>query len=485
MPRSRFRSMLWSGLALSGTLTTETAMAQENYATWGQHRFILLDTRATAADIPVMTRAVPILIRLTDANFGSGFTESFGRGADLRFTKLGDTVRLPHQTERWDSAARQAEIWVWVDTVKADHITALRMHWSKAGAADSARGSSVFRTADGFQAVYHMNSGSTGSEMDATANAFIATASGAPGTAEGIVGPARTFNNPSNGNDLAGQYLTLANSSAGALDFSQIGTYSLSAWFKSTQNGSNGKVIVGKGDYQYAMHLNLGTNLEGMEFEDAVGWRYAATGTPSTDVWHHAVTVRDGSDLHLYLDGNLVADAPALYASGEARKSGFNVSIGALLRNDPGGNGPGNTRGWIGSIDEVRLSSAYRNGGWVRLEYENQKANQTLVSISYTLPAVALNPARNSAARHFRILPFATGYVFDLEEAGAGTRMTLTDLRGAIKWKSTTNAQGQIHWNGNFGGRKAPPGIYLLRVEPSGVSGHRDEPFTRKISISP
>jgi hypothetical protein len=473
-----------TGLLLGAALMATTATAQENYSTWGQHKFVTLDTRATAANVSSTVTGIPVLVRLTASNFSDGFTQSSGRGADLRFTKVGDAVRLPYQIERWDSASKKAEIWVLVDTVKGGTVTSLRMHWAKPGAADSSRGSAVFGTAQGYQAVMHMNGAGTGNEQDATANAFTATAVGSPTGAEGVIGRARVLSNPTDGASGSGQYFVLENSAGSNLNFPVFGSYTLSAWVHSTGSGSNGKVIVGKGDTQYALQINQSTLLECVEFQGGVGWNYMTVQPPAEGEWHHVTYVRSGESMFLYMDGDLVADAQQQYGTTDGRNENFNVSIGTRLLNTTP-NGSGNNRGWVGSLDEIRLLNTERSPAQVKLEFQNQRAAQSLVSFSDTVVAIAADAGAGShGASRLGVKNLGAGYSFAVDGTSAGTRLSLVDMQGRTVWSRLTDAAGRATWDGNVRGRKASAGLYVLQASIPAANGNPGAQLVRKIPVA-
>jgi hypothetical protein len=173
----------------------------------------------------------PVLIRLDSSSFNAGFGQAAAGGADLRFTKANTTTRLPHQIESWNAAAKKAAVWVLLDSLKGGGIDSLRMHWGNATAPNLSSGPSVFDTANGFEAVWHMNA-TAGNEMDATVNGYVATATNGPTDSAGAIGPTRVFN----GTD---QYFRVVGSAAGRLSFSVLNSYTLSAWANPTVIATN------------------------------------------------------------------------------------------------------------------------------------------------------------------------------------------------------------------------------------------------------
>jgi hypothetical protein len=147
----------------------------------------------------------------------------------------------------------------------------------------------------------------------------------------------------------------------------------LSAWVKSED--STGEII------------SIGDNA-GMKFaSDSTGFGiycYYSYGDEtswlpigSTDHrWHYISVVIDSGTgmISLYIDGALMSEAEMI---GEMiyNKTGAGTYIGQGFRE------ANNLQGWI---DEVRVSNVVRSGAWVKLCYENQRMDQTLVTYHVT-----------------------------------------------------------------------------------------------------
>ncbi|MCP4710914.1 MAG: DUF2341 domain-containing protein, partial [Planctomycetes bacterium] len=83
------------------------------FSQWAHTQKIILNTSSSGADITENVIGFPIVIRLDSVNFNFG--EALPKGEDLRFSKPDGTA-LFYSIERWDAAAKRAEIWVKVDT---------------------------------------------------------------------------------------------------------------------------------------------------------------------------------------------------------------------------------------------------------------------------------------------------------------------------------------------------------------------------------
>ena len=437
-----------------------TIGAAEDLTTWGQHKDWWTNTQGNGANVLKAVRNFPVLICLDSLNFGSGFAQSIGRGSDIRFTRADNTTRLAHQIERWDSAGKKAEIWVLVDTIPGNTIRGFRMHWSKAGAINTSNGSTVFKTSNGFQGVWHMNGATaTSDERDATANNLTAFQTSAPPVATGAIAGGRTFDNASGTSDfftVTGSAAVLAN---------PVGSsYTISAWVNLGATTAH-STLVSKHDNAYALKLDNGSNWEIFEYNAA--WN--SYGGPSEQgAWKHVLGVINGTDptmSAMYIDGVRTDAGPITTASTTARNDAIDLLLGAEPQT-----ATTRRRPYIGLADEIRIAGVARDTAWAKLEYENQKpAAQTLVA--YTQPtSIGANGNASAQTLAFGLSAkaFGDGMLFRIQGAGAANiRISLTDLRGRPVWSRTVASSGtnEIVWNGTINsGMRASTGIYALRV---------------------
>lgn len=394
------------------TLIYSASFSQEDFTQWAWYKNISINTTSSGANVAGTVTNFPLLLRLTSAN-ADVFSQAATTGTDIRFTKANGTTRLRYQIERWNAGGQAAEIWVLMDTVYGNNSSqSVRMYWGKSGAADSSNGASVFQTANGFQGVWHMGGGSnTANEADASGNGFTATQSGSPTDTVGTIGRSRKVASFNGGSNAASQYLVVNNSAGSALNLTQGGPFSLSAWVTTGALSATAyRSIVGKSNNQYALKMGtLNTTLngfEGHEYESSpIGWRAVIGTAPAINTWYHLTFVRNGAGPagaeSLYVNGTLATVTQTFTANTIARNAGYNLTIGALAS----GTVPGTTfsEGWNGVIDEVRISSAIRTSHWVKLDYENQKANQGMVALGQStsnspppLPPIPQTPAQGA-----------------------------------------------------------------------------------------
>jgi hypothetical protein len=430
----------------------------------------------------------PVLIRLTSAN-ADVFSEAQANGADIRFASPSGKP-LPYQIERWDKANNLAEIWVKADTVKgSDSSARIKMYWGKIGAADSSKGEAVFDTANGFQAVFHLNDAGNGPALDATKNNFSAIAAqvgttGLPKDTIGLIGTSKKFN--ANSGNTAGGYYTIQNSASGKLNFLQGDSYSISAWVYCEMADAQFRMIVCKNDNQYTLSTKNsgGCNWEFNTFTDK-GWEDVFS--PATgNQWVHVFGSRNGAagTEFLYVNGALAKNAITTNSGSGGQKTGTNVFIGAM---------PGSPaqRFWAGRLDEIEMSNVVRSADWIKLNYQNQKSPQTLVVLGASMTngtsiqSMHGSSLGNSSSMTLRVSGCAP-IVFE-KPAGALSNVTIhiINASGRSVWskamKVVTDGNSlETAWNGKSQtGVHICSGMYIARMafthSSSGAVGNVDK----------
>jgi biopolymer transport protein ExbB len=451
----------------------------EDYSTWGAYRAITINTAAGSggANVAGTVTNFPVLVRLTSAQ-ADVFSGSLGaNGADIRFTASNGTTRLKHERERWNAAGQTAEFWVLVPGIAGNATTNIRMFWGKSGAADSSRGSAVFDTANAYRGVWHMNAEGVGSEADATVNGFTMTPSpSAPATnASGAIGPARSFSGTE-------QYFAASNPSSvtGALNLSANTARTMSAWAYATtigQAASDGLTLVGKGDLQYNLQIFGGANSKRWEIAVYTStWRAVrsrAATQAAAGAWYHIVGTWSGGAnstngvAQIFVNGVLDSTASNLAIGTPNPTTSFYTFIGANP-NAAGGTAPGTIgtlpRYWAGHLDEISIAATVRSADWIKLSYETQKPGATAVTVLATGTPV-FNPRTYWNNPH-AIRSQGSSFVFRVPERAAGTRISVTDVRGREVWGRTVSGRvPEEVWDSRApNGGKLPPGVYMARI---------------------
>jgi hypothetical protein len=342
---------------------------------WRYFRSFALNTGASGADVRETVTDFPVLVRLTPLVFD--FSQARSDGGDVRFYRL-DTIPLPHEIERWDSASGAAEIWVRLDSIYGSNDSqSMRMFWGNPSALNPAASAAVFDTAAGFQGVWHF--GETGNSFcqDATGNQYTGTPYGmsAASSGTGAIGLGRMF-------DGTASWIQMHGTAAGKCNFPENGTYTLSAWVLLDTVDTGSQVVLSKGYWQYFLKAAPDLPTGGYfwqftEYHANEGWlqtRYSA----AIRSWTYVVAQRRGNRQYLYVNGGL-ADSGIVTTPGfAARDTGNDLTVGRYIQAITAGPVEGFDY-FHGSMDEVRVCSVARSLAWIRLCYMNQKNSDALV----------------------------------------------------------------------------------------------------------
>ena len=502
------RLRLSIGVAVAAvTITLATGVtAQENYTQWSKYKVLTLTPQST---LSATVDSFPMLVRLNASNFTAQFDQDSSGvgGASIRFTDSTGTVRLPHQTERWNAAQQKAEIWVRVPRVLAGTAsTRLRMYWGKADAADSSMGSQVFKSGNGFAGVWNMGdaSGTTARPNQvaggpvATLKNFTATYYPSGYTApEGIIGLADTLTGGSCDSVLiyAGKpYIDLnANrtsyapynslTSSGGTGFTWEGWYSDST---ATQSGARYFVAAPDSFVSVAVTNNPGpTQVDGRIIIFRAGQtfttRWNTNASPiSTDPlgagllarqWQHLVATKDPGNVgvRFYINGVYRGIGTALTGSNDATR--LYVQVGRSNC----GNGSTVDTYLSGKVDALRLSTVVRDSNWVKLSFGTQcQAGVTncpgtaplTVGATVSMLPTALGAA-SSSTPDFTVKAQGAGAIFRIAESSPAA-VKVMDVRGRVVWSgSFAPGARELSWNG----AGVSSGLYVARLTVVGEKG--------------
>ena len=322
--------------------------ASPPYQGWQHSGSIHLLTTPGGADLPATAsvEGFPLLVRLHKNLFD--FAQAMPKGEDLRFSNSSGP--LAFQIEAWDPAEGKASIWVRIPTIKGNARQEIRLHWGHAGATSESNGAAVFNGSNGYLSVWHMND-----PVQDEVGTLESKDTGTTATA-GRIGTARHFAG-SHGifcGDRISQY------PAGA------GPHTSEAWFRPEQ--PNGRILAWGNEApqgKVVMHLPSpphvrmdcyfsGANVEG------------SSPVPMAQ-WVQVVHTYEKGDSRVYVNG--VPDGVSKTPSAPLSiKSPARLWIGGWY----------DQYDFTGDIDEVRISRVARSADWVKLQYENQKPQQTL-----------------------------------------------------------------------------------------------------------
>ena len=315
------------------------------YTGWKSSGSLHILTTPQGADLPggAQVRDFPLLVRL-DKNWFD-FSQVQPKGEDVRFSAHDDKP-LAYEIEQWDAAAGTASIWVRIPLIKGNASQAIRMYWGKADAASESNGKAVFNASNGYVTVWHLN----GEAKDST-GAFTAKDTGTT-SAPGIIGNSRRF--PGGKGLNCGESLTVLPQGSGS-STSEV-------WVRATR--PNGRVIAwgnekaqGKVTMYFASPPHVRMDCY---FSDANA--KGASRLPMGQ-WVHLVHTYSKGEARVYVNGRL---------DGENKGRGQTLNIQSPGRMYIGG--WYRRYGYVGDLDEVRVSNVKRSADWIRLQYENQKA---------------------------------------------------------------------------------------------------------------
>lgn len=325
-------------------------LASDEYRDWTHSGSIWLLTTPDGADLPANAKVeqFPVLVRLHRDFFD--FAHAKPNGDDVRFSS-STGERLAFQIEEWDAAKGVASVWVRMPVITGNSRQAIKLHWGNTNAATESDGKAVFNESNGYLSVWHMND-----PVRDDTGVLTSTDTGTTST-QGMIGAARHFADGKGvfGGEMISNYPTGASS------------HSTEVWFRPERPNSTliawgneqgqGKVVM---QYRSPPHIRMDCYFSG-------GNVSGASRVP-VGAWTHVVhTYREG-EAKLYVNG--VLDGTNIREGGPLNiRTPARLFIGGWYNNYD----------FVGDLDEVRVSNVVRSAEWVKLQFENQKTNQSFV----------------------------------------------------------------------------------------------------------
>jgi biopolymer transport protein ExbB len=338
-------------MALAAGLVPMVALAASWWNNdWKYRKEMSFDLSPTGADVAGTVLDLPVLVRLSLANF-SYFNDTKPDGADFRVVAGDDKTPLKYHFEKYDPQDQIALLWIQVPQLtggsKSDKLYAYY------GNADAPAAADIPGTYDAAQALVLSFSETTGLPQDLTAYKNNPSASTAVLSPAGLIGGDATFTGK--------ESITVPASTSLRLLPNQGLT--ASAWVRIEQ--AQQSVIFTLADEGKSVELAL---------DGAKAVARASFGGPaasvasSTDLalsqWHHlAITVGAGK-LTLYVDG--VAAGSAAVTPAEI---GGTFTLGAAA----------GARFFSGAIDEVEVAKTVRSADWIKASARGQGMDANLV----------------------------------------------------------------------------------------------------------
>lgn len=385
MTKDRVSNRLFYGLQLVGLLlllSWRQSFSAEDYSNWAHHQDIYFDTSPGGANTAGDVMDFPVLVRLRAADFP--FAQAQGKGQDLRFAKP-DGTRFPFEIERYDSSAHVAEIWVKVDTVKANFKGIFaRMYWGGDTTHASSPGD-LFSGTNGYSNVWHLGGVNPAPRLSAVTGSSDAVPQNydSDENTEGIIGWADSLDGGAPGDHL--QTLEPFDSLNKGFTFS-VWAYptavTLWARFMDFGNGNGlDNLIFSRGA--------MSDDIVFQSYNNSSKSELLVSGAIALNQWQYFAVTVAGKTAKIYRNGSLVGSGDLI-----------DTLSGAPRANNYLGKSNWATDGYfMGKLDEPIVAKAVRNSDWIKLCYANQKTDQNLVSfiVPITCTSVFSAPGDTSA----------------------------------------------------------------------------------------
>jgi hypothetical protein len=347
---------------------------------WARAMRIGIDTTTAGADVPESVSDFPLLVRLNATNFA--FAEAQGDGADIRFLD-GEGTGLRYEIERWDAEHETADVWVLLPRLAGSSSqNFIVLLWGNPFAAPASSGPPVF----GSQlCVLHMTAGTDGAATrapDSSGQGNTGLLQNPPVTAaptDGIAGSGLVL-------DAKGSYLSTSSRLASPQ------TFSISMWFKTTSAVRGGLAGFASRPSGSDVHYDRAITMDEdgrLSFGILRGGNLMTVSSLSSyndGDWHFAVARFGSAGQYLFVDGEPVADDPAMVGSDTYDgywRFGQEPLPGAPQAGVDAASPAGNF--FSGTLDEIRVDDDAVDDGWIKLSYATQRPGTDVVAIGEPL----------------------------------------------------------------------------------------------------
>ena len=342
--------LLMLGLCLMGTAWGQGKGWWNN--DWPYRKQVTIDASATGANIAGAAENVPVLIRLSLANF-QYFNNLKPDASDLRAIADDDSTPLKFHIERFDPQAQIALIWVLLPKLTGGGKTSFYLYYGNANASSASDPAGSY---DAQQVlVYHFGP-AAGSPQDSTHYKSDPTSFKATVNPTSLIGTGASFS--------GSQTITVP--ATGALHLAAAQGYTVSAWVRlgAAQTSAD---IVQLLDQGKELVLGISGTQASARYASGSGAPVTLqqTGQLTTGDWHHLALSLGGGQLTLYVDGAQVGQAAAQP-----------VDIAGTLT--VGGAATGGSF-FTGDMDELEVSGVARSADWIKAAATSQGMMAPLV----------------------------------------------------------------------------------------------------------
>jgi biopolymer transport protein ExbB len=320
---------------------------------WPYRKEVTVDASAAAANIAGAADDVPVLVRLSLANF-QYFNNLKPDGSDLRVVADDDATPLKFHIEHFDPQAQIALLWVQLPKLSGGGKTSFYLYYGNANASSA---SDPAGTYDSHQVlVYHFGP-PKGSPQDATHYKSDPTTFNATVNPASLIGAGASFS--------GSQAISVP--ATGALHLTAAQGYTVSAWVRFTAAETSADVAQLSGSGKQLI-LGVSATQAFARYQDgpATPVSIQQAGQLTTGDWHHLAVTLNSGQLTLYVDGSQAGQAAARAAD-----------IAGTLT--VGGSADGNSY-FTGDMDELEVSDIARSGDWIKAAATSQGMMPTLVT---------------------------------------------------------------------------------------------------------
>lgn len=347
-----FRARIFSVLALlTGLLVSQSASAWWN-DDWAFRKELTFNLTPAGADIAENTQDVPVLVRLSLANF-TYFTDAKPDGSDFRFIAADDKTPLKFHIEKYDSQAQIALVWVRIPqlTGGADKADKVYLYYGNQSATTAADAAGSYDASQSL--VYHFGA-ALGSPQDSASFKNEPAKLTAELTTASLIGSGLRFTGDQQ----------VAVNAAPSLQLKSAQGLTLSAWIKP--EGAQQSQVVTLEDGARSLVLGLDGTHAYARLRDGGRDATATQGSElAAGLWHHVALRIGKGQLTLFVDGAVAGQVAATVAD----------LNGSLLV----GSGAAGAGRYAGDLDELQVSNTARSDGWVRAAARSQGMDAPLL----------------------------------------------------------------------------------------------------------
>jgi hypothetical protein len=293
---------------------------------WSYRRKLTIDNTAQDALVDF-----PVLVVLDGSRIT--YAHCLPGGADVRFTDAG-AAPLQYEVEAWQPGGR-SYLWVKVPQIASHATTDIWMIYGNPSAADAQAASKVWDA--GFVGVWHLASANDSTGKHASTNA------GATAT-DGMIGAALAF-------DGISQYVDTK--AVEQLDEWTIEAWSYAARAPVSGGGWSGPLMRDNYNLQWDCNASSFCRATSVILKPS-NWVEASFGALIAQTWYYLAATFDTHTLVSYVDGLSSTSNPI------GTNMAADVGVSAKIAADRDA-----TNFFAGKVDEVRISSVVRTGGWI------------------------------------------------------------------------------------------------------------------------